>query len=522
MKGDDMFKILKDKILGKKNRKTVVTAEDWKLYKDLDENIELFKKIFNNDDTIRFRGFETKGPSSLKCCLVFIDGMVNKEIVNENIIQPVVELSPQDLDIDKKVIDIFKDSIIVSSTVKIQKDVYDLLSSCLYGDAILLVDGFNEALLIDSKGWNTRSIEEPSSERIVRGPREGFNEAIMTNLTLIRRKIRSTDLKFKFRELGTRTKTKICICYVEGLASKEILAELNKRLDDIEIDGILESGYVEELVKDSPLSPFTTIGNTERPDIVAGNLLEGRIALIVDGTPHVLTLPHVFIEYFQANEDYYHGFIYASINRFIRIFAFFLSTSVPAIYIALTTFHQEMIPTPLLLSISAAREGVPFPTIVEALFMLLAFEILRETGVRLPKPAGSTISFVGALILGEAAVTARFVSAPIVIVTALTGISNFLLPQMVGALIVVRLIFLLLSAFLGLYGYIFGVIGLFIHLMAMKSFGIPYMLNIGSLDMQDIKDTAIRAPWWVMYLRPKLIGDNNKVRQTNDGLHEKR
>jgi spore germination protein KA len=154
--------------------------------------------------------------------------------------------------------------------------------------------------------------------------------------------------------------------------------------------------------------------------------------------------------------------------------------------------------------------------------MLLAFEILRETGVRLPKPAGSTISFVGALILGEAAVTARFVSAPIVIVTALTGISNFLLPQMVGALIVVRLIFLLLSAFLGLYGYIFGVIGLFIHLMAMKSFGIPYMLNIGSLDMQDIKDTAIRAPWWVMYLRPKLIGDNNKVRQTNDGLHEKR
>lgn len=517
-----MFRILKDKILGKKNRKAVVTAEDWELSKALDDNIKLFKKIFNNDDTISFRRFETKDASPVRCCLVFVDGMVNKEIINENIIQPVVDFSLKDSNINKSVIDIFKDRIIVSSTVKLQKDVYELLSSCLYGDAILLIDGFDQALLIESKGWTTRSINEPTSERIVRGPKEGFNEAIMINLTLIRRKIRSTDLKFKFRELGARTKTKICICYVEGLANQEIINELNKRLEDIEIDGILESGYIEELIKDSPLSPFTTIGNTERPDIVAANLLEGRIALVVDGTPHVLTLPHLFIEYFQANEDYYNGFIYASINRFLRIFAFFLSTSVPAIYVALTTFHQEMIPTPLLLSISAAREGVPFPTIVEALFMLFAFEILRESGVRLPKPMGSTISFVGALILGEAAVDARFVSAPIVIITALTGITNFLIPQMIGALIVVRLVFLLLSAFLGLYGYIFGVIGLFIHLMSMRSFGIPYMLNIGSLNMQNIKDTAIRAPWWVMYLRPKLIGDNNKVRQTNDGFKEKR
>lgn len=181
-----------------------------------------------------------------------------------------------------------------------------------------------------------------------------------------------------------------------------------------------------------------------------------------------------------------------------------------------------MIPTPLLLSISAAREGVPFPTIVEALFMLLAFEILRESGIRLPKPIGSTISFVGALILGEAAVDARFVSAPIVIITALTGISNFLIPKMIGALIAVRLTFLLLSAFLGLYGYIFGVIGLFIHLMSMRSFGIPYMLDIGALNMQDVKDTAIRAPWWIMHLRPKLIGDSNKVRQKDPKLHEKR
>ncbi|SKC85470.1 spore germination protein [Maledivibacter halophilus] len=516
-----MFRILRDRILGKKSQRIATTVEDFQLSKSLEDNIDMFKKIFNNDGTIIFREFESKD-SSLKCCLIFVDGMVNRDIINENIIEPIFKIEPKEFNTSKRSIDILKNKIVVSSGVKIEKDVYNLISICLYGDTILLVDGMKEALLVESKGWTTRPISEPSSERIVRGPREGFNEAIITNLTLIRRKIRSSQLKFEFRELGTRTRTKICICYVEGIANKKILEELKRRLNDIEIDGILESGYVEELIEDSPLSPFATVGNTERPDIVAANLLEGRIALVVDGTPHVLTFPYLFLEYFQANEDYYNRFIYASINRIIRIVGFFLSTSVPAVYVALTTFHQEMIPTPLLLSISAAREGVPFPTIVEALLMLFAFEVLRESGVRLPKPAGGTISFVGALILGQSAVNARIVSAPIVIVTALTGISNFLVPKMIGALIIIRLIFLLLSAFLGLYGYIFGVIGLFIHLMSIRSFGIPYMLNIGSLQKQDIKDTAIRAPWWVMYLRPKLIGDNDKVRQTNDGFHEKR
>jgi len=517
-----MFRILKDKIIGRRKNKPVVTVEDWKLSKPLEDNIKMFKKVFNKDDMINFREFETKDSPSAKLCLIFVDGMVDKSIVNENVITPILDFPLKDMDLNTKLIDIIKNKVIASSSVEIQKDVYELIGYCLYGDAILLIDGFDEALIIDTKGWTTRSIDEPTGETIVRGPKEGFNEAVMMNLTLIRRKIRSTDLKFKFRELGLRTKTKICVCYIEGIVNEKIVKELDKRLDDIEIDAILDSGYIEELIKDSPLSPFSTIGNTERPDIVAANLLEGRIAVVVDGTPHVLTLPYLFIEYFQANDDYYNGFIYASINRLIRVFAFFLSTSVPAVYIALTTFHQEMIPTPLLLSISAAREGVPFPTIVEALFMLLAFEILRESGIRLPKPIGATISFVGALILGQAAVEAKFVSAPIVIITALTGISNFLVPKMIGALIVVRLIFLLLSAFLGLYGYIFGVIGLFIHLMSMRSFGIPYMLDIGELKMQDIKDTAIRAPWWVMHLRPKLIGDNNKVRQKDSRLHEKR
>lgn len=516
-----MFKIFKDMILGKKTTNTSSKSIDWTLTKSLDENIILLKNIFKNDDTVMFREFETGNENKLKCCVVYIDGMVNNKLINEYIMEPIMKL--EDKDISKKdMLNILYKKVLISSTMELRTDTNEMIADILYGNTILLVDGYDKSLKVDTKGFNQRSITEPTSEAVVRGPREGFNESILTNVTLLRRKIQSANLKFKIKEVGRITKTKVCICYIDGLANEKIVKEVNKRIDDIDIDSILESGYIEELIKDAPFSPFTTVGNTERPDIVAGNLLEGRIAIFIDGTPHVLTVPYIFIEYFQSNEDYYNGYIYSSINRILRIFAFFLSTSIPAIYVALTTFHQEMIPTPLLLAISASREGVPFPTIVEAMLMLLAFELLREGGVRLPAPIGSSISFVGAIILGQSAVNARFVSAPIVIITALTGITSYLTPRMIGGLIVVRFIFVILSAFLGLYGYIFGVIGLLIHLMAMRSFGIPYMLDIGSLNVHEVKDTTIRAPWWLMYFRPRMIANKNSIRKKKSTLPEKR
>ncbi|QXM05081.1 spore germination protein [Crassaminicella indica] len=517
-----MLRILKDKILGTNSKKQSNKTKDIKLTKSLEENIDSFKKVFEPNETIIFRRVESKDWDKLKCCLIFIDGMVDKIDIHENIILPMMNSKPLQKIGEQNILDILERKIINASGIKKEKDANEMMMSILSGSSVILVEGYCEGLIIDTKGCEKRSITEPTSEQVVRGPREGFTESIIPNLALIRKRILSPDLKFNFMEIGVRTKTKVCICYIEGLANEKIVREVQKRLDDIQIDAILESGYIEEFIKDAPLSPFATVGNTERPDIVVANLLEGKIGIVVDGTPFVLTLPYLFIEYFQANEDYYNNYIYSSINRLLKVFAFFLSTSVPAIYVALVTFHQEMIPTPLILSISAAREGVPFPTIIEALLMLLAFELLREGGVRLPAPIGSTIGFVGAIILGQAAVDARFVSAPIVIVTALTGITNFLIPKMIGPMIVIRTIFLFLSAFLGLYGYIFGIIGLFIHLMAIRSFGIPYMTNIGSVKMQDIKDTAIRAPWWYMYYRPKLIGGKNPIRKKDSQIPEKR
>lgn len=467
--------------------------KDYKLTNSLETNIKLVKGIFNNDDTLIVRRFDNQQNNDIKCCILFIEGMINNEIINENIIKPFV-LSAF-INTKNNIIDSIMYHVIVSNNIEKTSEVDKLIEAILYGDTVLFLEGTAEALTISTKGWQTRAIEEPESEKIIRGPREGFTESLIMNLSMIRRKLLTPDLKFSFRVIGVQSRTKICLCYIEGIANDKILNELNKRLDGIDIDGIIGSGYIQELIKDSPFSPFKTIGSTEGPDIIAAKLLEGRIVIIVDGTPVALSVPHIFIEYFQANEDYYINFYFSSIGRLLRILSFIISISLPAVFVALTTFHQEMLPTPLIMSISAARQGVPFPAAIEALALLVTFEILRETGTRMPTQIGQALSIVGALVLGQAAVEARFVSAPMVIVVALTGITGLAIPRLKGASIVIRLIFLSFASIIGLYGYIFGVTGLLIHLFEMRSFGVPYMLSLMTLNPQDLKDTAIRAPW---------------------------
>lgn len=483
----------------------------------LQYNIDLLKQIFKDDDTIIFRDFENAEDQNIKCFITYLESMVKKDSINEFIIKPIVQgkLRADESDL----LNVIMKRALLNCDIEILPDSTRLSEYLINGYTLLFIENVNSAVAINTKGYKVRGIEEPPSETLVRGPREGFTEAINVNISLLRRKLKTADLTFKFKEIGSRAKTRICISYIKGIAQENILIELEKRLDMIDIDGILDSGYIEELIKDAPHLPFRTIGSSERPDVIAGKLLEGRIAIICDGSPGVLSLPYVFMEVFQTSEDYYNNFIYSSLNRLLRWFGYFLTTSVPSIYVALITFHQELIPTELLLSIAGARQGVPFPTIIEALAMLLVFEILREAGLRMPKPIGQAVSIVGALVLGDAAVNARLVSAPMVIISALTGISSFLVPQSLS-IIVVRLIFLLLSAFMGLYGYMYGCIGLTICLMSIRSFGVPYMLNMGSINLEDLKDTGIRAPLWFMSTRSKSIAKDT-IRQ-NDTLAKKK
>jgi len=472
---------------------------------DFNKDIQRLKDIFKDDQTVVYRVFSNKD-NTINCCIVFVDPMVDKGTINEHIIEPIMESSGNNDEVQNgNVIRYLSKNVLSSNDIEMVFDEGQIVTNILFGNTLLFCEGTEGGLVIDTKGWKTRSVEAPQVEGVVRGPKESFNESIDTNLCLIRRKICSPQLKFRYRKIGSTTQTNICICYMENLVSKEILDELYKRLNSISIDRILESGYIEELIKDHPGSPFNTIGNTERPDVIAAKLLEGRIAIVCDGSPFVLTVPYLFIEYFQTNEDYYDNYFYGTLNRLIRFFSFFLSTSIPAIYIAILTYHQEMIPTPLLLSIAVAREGVPSPTVVEAVVMLLIFEVLREAGTRLPKNIGQTVSIIGGLVLGDAAVKASMVSAPMVIIVATTGICSFVLPKMASVIIIVRIIFIAAATVLGLYGYIFAAIGISFYMMSMKSFGVDYMAKLSLIDKDNITDTAIRAPWWFAEKKPKFI-----------------
>jgi spore germination protein KA len=330
---------------------------------------------------------------------------------------------------------------------------------------------------------------------------------------MLRRKIRSASLRIESMQIGDRTHTSVCIAYVEGLANPDLLEEIRRRLQTIHTDAILCSGYVEQYIEDAPFSVFQTIGYSEKPDVIAGKLLEGRAALIVDGSPFVMTMPMLFIENFQTAEDYVVRSIYATFLRILRLIAFVFSLLAPALYVVIMTFQQELIPTPLLFTIAASNEGVPFPAAIEAAIMLLTFEILKEAGVRLPKPVGQAISIVGALVMGQAAVQAGFVGAPIVIIIAFTAVASFVSPYVSDANSVLRWYLLILASALGGFGITIGILTILVHLSSLKSFSTPYLSPIAPMYTSDLKDTFIRWPLWGMRARPRALKPQDIQRQ---------
>lgn len=307
-------------------------TESFKLTKSLQENIDLFNTvIFNDDDSIVFRVFQNK-KSDAKFCIFFVDGMIDNLIVNKNVVNPIIN-SSLDKDVDSNDIpNYLMNKVIDSNSVRITSDIDKIIDSVTYGDTILLSEGSNKALIIDTKGWNTRAVTEPQGERIVRGPREGFTESLRMNLSMIRRRVRTSRLKLKFKKIGVRTKTDVCIAYIEGIAKPEIIEEVEKNLDDINIDGVFSTQEIDELISSKYITTFNTVGVSERADVIARKLLDGRIAIFCDGSPMVLTIPHIFIEYFQVNEDYYEGYIFSSFNRLIRILGFCIHKSTIYLY----------------------------------------------------------------------------------------------------------------------------------------------------------------------------------------------
>ncbi|UOF89272.1 spore germination protein [Fodinisporobacter ferrooxydans] len=477
---------------------------------DLEENINLFQNIYTDCSDVIFRSFLIG--NRIEAVLIYIDGLANLEDLETNLLAPLMQNIQEQTDI----VDHLKKNKIAVAYVQEFETIDKGIESILRGNPLLLLEGEKRALSLGLAKWEKRSIEEPTAEGVVRGPRDGFVETLRVNTSLLRRKIKSPDLKLKSMKIGRYTQTDVVIAYIEGLVEQTLLEEVQNRLQRIDLDGVLESGYIEEFIEDCPFSPFPQVINTERPDVVAANLLEGRVAILMDETPFVLIAPTTFFSLLQSPEDYYQRFLISTLIRWLRYLFMGISLLLPSLYVAILTFHQEMVPASLLVSIAGSRETVPFPALVEALIMEVTFEALREAGIRLPKQIGSAVSIVGALVIGQAAVQAGLVSTPLVIVVAVTGIASFMVPRYVQgtAFRMIRFPIMFLAGTLGLLGVMFGVIALSIHLCTLRSFGVPYMSPVGPVKMRNWKDVLIRAPWWMMSTRPHLTGEYDPYRQS--------
>ncbi len=491
------------------------TAEGTQTQIPVDTDISFSKSrlqdILKSSIDIVYYNFETV--SGQRYLITYLDDLVNKEILDRDVVGALMCCTQnQANNLHNITIDYLKAIIHVTNIVE-STDLNAAIDKMLAGYVVLFTAGLSTALCIPAMGWEQRNIKEPDSEVVTKGPKEGFVETLQTNRSMIRRKLQNPNLCFEALKFGEQTNTAINLVYLDDVVNKQMLVELKKRLEKIDIDAVLDTEYIQELIRDHPYSPFPTIGYTERPDIIVGKILEGRIAVLCDGTPVAITVPYLFLESMQSNEDYYTGYFASSINRIIRYISFILTVFVPGFYVALVTNHHEIIPSKLLFSLIAARAGVPFPTVIEILGMILIFEILRESGLRLPKGLGQTVSIVGALVLGQAAVEARLISAPVVIVIAITAITSFMFYHMNGTIMITRVYITLLSGFFGLYGLTLGLISITIHMFSLQSFGIAYMGYIGALKGQELKDTVIRAPWWYMHLRPKAISRRNYIRE---------
>jgi spore germination protein KA len=501
-----------------KQNKKAASAE--RLHASLDRNLELMKQRLGDSSDIVIREFQIDGEVGLRGALLFVDGLADQGNVNLSILKPMMYeagLKIKTDDTGRPDIDSIRSEFLSAGDVKKRATLDDVFGDLLSGDTILLIDRSAEALSVGLRKWDKRGIDEPQTETVVHGPREGFGETLRVNTSLLRRRIKNTNLRMESMKIGEQTQTDICIAYIEGIVKPGLIDELKKRLNAIHTDSVLDSGYIEAYIEDAPYSIFPTVGNSERPDTISGRLLEGRAAIIVDGSPFVLTVPMVYIESFQSSEDYYIRSYYASVLRFIRALSFLITILAPALYVAITTFHQELIPTQLLFTMTAGLSGVSFPAFVEALMMMVMFDLLKEAGIRLPKPIGSAISIVGALVIGQSAVSAGLIGPFMIIVISITAISSFVVPAQSDSLLLMRYMFLMLAGFLGGFGIMMGLIFMLLYLVSLKSFGVYYLAPIMPLSRQGMRDCFVRMPLWKMVKRPFTPQSGNDVRRAPRG-----
>ncbi len=465
---------------------------DTKLDISLMTNIVCLRKLFSNSADFITKRFKIAGHEIF---LLYCEGMINLPLLEPLILRPIYKCNHVKNSTASDILKFLEDNIMLSTGNNVLFTYNEVFMSIMSGNVVILIDGESTAISVEMTGFSSRAITESVNEVDIRSPKESFTEPIRINLTMVRRRIKSPALKFDNLKIGTKSQTSVSLIYLTDVVNCQLIQNIKRKLAQVDIEVLLDSSYLASYLAEKKHSILPEIGYTERPDIVCGKISEGRVAILVDGCPHAVIVPYLFVESFQTMDDYTNRPFYASFMRIIRFCAFFISILMPGIYVAISSFHPEMFPKTLLFNVAMSQDVTPFPIMVEALLIHLIYELMREAGLRLPRQIGYAVSIVGALVIGESAVSSGIIGAPMVIIVALTAITSFIMTSIYQSVCILKFIFIILGGISGLYGITLGISCLILNMASVNTFGIPYLTPISPFNKNFMKDTFIRRNW---------------------------
>lgn len=509
----------KSKTEGKDSSKEDKKDQSRKISKSLNENIDYLKEIFhvpkNQDVIIREFNIAHKIPA----CIVFIDGMIETTIITQFTLPQLMDINPFCGFEGGCAVDFIEKNVLPVHQVVRMSNFKEIISQILSGLTVIFIDGCDECIVMESRGFEKRTISAPVTETVVQGSQEGFTENMRTNITLVRRIIKNENLITEFQIISKANNIMAALLYIEGLTNPRIVREVKRRIDSINVEYVSGSGMLEQLIQDKSFMIFPQVISTERPDRVASFLMDGKAVLICEGTPFALAMPITFFDLYHTSEESNVRWQYGTFMRLVRLVGLLLAALLPGMYTALILFHQEMIPTSLLSSIIVSRAAVPFPTIVELLLMEFSFELIREGGIRVPGVTGNTLGIIGALILGQAAVQAGLVSPILIIIVAVSGLGSFAIPNYSLSLgiRIIRFLLIFFGCIGGFYGISAGVTILFAMALSMKSFGVPFFTPVAPYASHNT-DTIVRAPLYEQQYRPDYLNAENEKQMDDEPM----
>ena len=487
--------------------------ESRKVTANLRENEKYLRSRLENCSDILIRPMRLGDKHKVDCLMVYIEVAVSNMMLDDSALGKMInhfwEISPEDIQ------EFVRHNSLGIADVKKLENLDESIDAMLAGNAVFFIDGYDKAMKISSKGYPSTGVMEAESEKVLRGSREGFSDSVKSNSALVRKRLRDTRLKVEEYKIGVRSHTLTQVLYMDDLVHEGLLEEVKERLEEFQIDGILDSGMLEQLTEDVWYSPFPQYQTTERPDRAVQEILKGKVVILCDNSPEALILPGNFSSFMESSEDWYHRFEMASFLRILRYLAVIMATVLPGLYLAVIRFHTQILPSALILSFAEAREGVPFSSVVELIFLELAFELIREAGVRVPGSLGNAIGIVGGLVIGQAAVEANLVSPIVVMIVALTALGSMTVPneEFAAAFRLVKYGFLILGGYLGIYGIVLGVYLVIGHLAGLISFGIPYLVPFIKKEQKGSSgEGVLRVPLRKRVLRPLYAREEQKIR----------